>query len=158
MEVYMQKLYVKLPYTLYKNLYICTMKRDIPIRKVKNVAIAILPEGGQLDAEIWEVYIINLKLEPIEQIIVNSKGFGTKNGSSVKTSTLRQHFERIEPQTCLKLELLQPELFSLSHEFWVSFLYDGFLFDKKYTFVKGSLEQAYFTQIPIIERPGVMIV
>lgn len=133
------------------------MKKDIPIRKVKDIAIAIIPEDGQLDAELWEVYIINLKQKPIEQVLVSSKGFGIKNGSSVKTSTLRQHFDNVGAKSYRKLELLQKELFSLAHEFWVSFVLDNFMFDKKYTFVKGSIDQAYFTQIPLLERPGVMI-
>lgn len=133
------------------------MKKDIPIREVENVAIAVSPEHGRQEAPIWEVFLLNLKKEPIDQVIVSSTGFGVVNGEEVKTSTLRQHFDSIDARSFRKLELVKKELLNLSHQFWVSFLYDEFLFDKKYTFVNGSLVKEHFTQVPLIERPGVMI-
>ncbi|RMG23261.1 MAG: hypothetical protein D6730_14825 [Bacteroidetes bacterium] len=133
------------------------MKKDIPIRLVENVAIAVVPERGEAESDLWEVYIINLKDDPIDHVIVSSTGFGTIEGNAVKTSTLRQHFDSIGPRSYRKLELMKRELFQLAHQFWVSFLYDDFLFDKKYTFVKGSLDVEHFTRIPLLEQQGVMI-
>ena len=47
------------------------MKKDIELRKVENIAIAICPEADSdpLDpALLWEVYFINLKEEAIKNL------------------------------------------------------------------------------------------
>jgi hypothetical protein len=57
----------------------------------------------------------------------------------------------------LPIEPIQTALFWLNHEYWVSFSFDGQLYDKKYVFVPGSFEQVNFTMIPFLDRKGVMI-
>jgi hypothetical protein len=56
-----------------------------------------------------------------------------------------------------KIEPIHTSLFNLAHEFWVSFTSDNYLYDKRYVFVPGSLEESNFTEIPFLGRPGVMI-
>ena len=134
------------------------MKKDIPIRKVEDVLIAIMPptEEAPPDA-LWEVFILNLKDEPIRNVLISSKGYGEVEGETVKTSILRHFFEEIGPRTGQRVEHIQPRVFSLNNEYWVSFSYDDFLFDQKYTFVSGSIDESYFTLVPLLNRRGVMI-
>lgn len=129
------------------------MKKDIPQLKVEDLAIAIVPR----DDELWDTFIINLKEEPINNVLVNSKGYGDKEGEMIKTSVLRHFFERLEPHSATKIEPIQTQLFSLTNEYWVSFNYQGHMYDKKYVFVKGSINEPYFTNVPFIEKQGVMI-
>ena len=53
--------------------------------------------------------------------------------------------------------MLQSELKALANEYWISFSLNNHMYDKKYIFVKGSLEATHFTQIPLLKREGVMI-
>ena len=133
------------------------MKKDIPIKKVHNIIFAVIPQKEDSEDSIWEVYLINLQEEPITNAIVNSKGFGTLNGKEVKTATLRHYFERIPPLSYQLVEPVQPEVLNLHNQYWLSFTQENYLYDKKYTFVQGSIEQANFTDIPLINRKGVMI-
>lgn len=131
------------------------MKSDIPDFKVEDVAVAIVPRPDE--EELWDSYLINLKEEHIENVLVNSRGYGEFKGDKVKTTILRHFFEKIRPQTIIKIEPIQVKLFGLTNEYWVSFSYNGHLYDKKYVFVRGSIDEANFTSIPYTKWKGVMI-
>lgn len=133
------------------------MKRDIPIRKVENLALAMIPRNDHIDDELWDVFIINLKEDPIQSVLVNSKGYGKIDGDECKTATFRHFFDEIGPQSVEQLEAIIKRVFQLTNEFWVSFSYDNYLFDKKYIFVRGVDDESLFTEIPLIGRRGIMI-
>ena len=141
------------------------MKKDIPDLKVEDLAIAIAPlaenSAGIINpndvGDMWEVYIINLKDEPIKNVLVNSRGYGEMNGEIVKTSTFRHFFEVLTPLDIQLIEPISTRLFDLANEYWVSFSYNGELYDKKYVFVAGALTADNFTPIPFLNRKGVMI-
>lgn len=132
------------------------MKKDIPNYKVRDLAIAIVPrkEG---DEELWDTYIINLKEDSIKSVIVNSRGYGEVKGEKMRTTVLRHFFEEIGPNSCTQIEPIQTKLFDLTNEYWVSFMYEDYMYDKKYVFVQGSITQTNFTTIPILNLRGVMI-
>lgn len=134
------------------------MKKDIPNLKVEGLAIAIVPrsENGAND-ELWDTYILNLKEEAISSVIISSKGYGDIEGDKMKTTVLRHFFEEIPPESCMKIEPIQSKLFTLTNEYWVSFVFDEYMYDKKYVFVKGSISANNFTSIPYLNRRGVMI-
>ncbi len=133
------------------------MKKDIPDLKVEDVVIAIAPAQASKDDNLWNCYLINLKEKPIKNVLVNSKGYGEIEGERRKTSILRHYFEVINPQTGVLVEPIQTKLFSFTNEYWVSFVLEGHMYDKKYVFVKGSIDELNFTKVPILEREGVMI-
>ena len=134
------------------------MKKDIDFGKVEDLAIAIVPENeGTLPEEEWSVYLVNLKSEPLEGLIVASTGYGALDGKPVKTSTLRHFFERVGANEVIKVELIEKSLFALNNEFWISFWQNGKMFDKKYVFVTESISLENFTQIPLMNKRGVMI-
>jgi len=136
------------------------MKKDIPIHKVEDLIIAIVPRGEALpgdEEELWDVYLLNLKEEPITCVLVNSTGYGDQEGENLRTTTLRHFFEEIGPLTTVLVEPIQTKLFDLTNEYWVSFLHDNYMYDKKYVFVRGSIDPANFTTIPFINKQGVMI-
>lgn len=135
------------------------MKKDIPIRKVEDLAIAVVPrqEYEEDHEDFWDTYLINLKDEPIHAVLVNSRGYGELDGEQRRTSTLRYFWERIDPKSAVKVEPIQKSVLKLANEYWVSFSYKDYLYDKKYVFVPGSLEEMNFTDIPLLQRKGVMI-
>ncbi len=130
------------------------MKEDILIPKVEEMAIAILP--GE-DPEIWDVFLINLKKEPITFVLVNSTGYGEINGETLKTTTLRYFFESIGPETAVKVEPIESKLFALANEYWVSFVHNQLMYDKKYVFVSDSITTDNLTTVPYLQKKGVMI-
>ena len=135
------------------------MMKDIPNHKVEDIAIAVAPRAeGDPDREVfWDSYLVNLKEEPISNVLVNSRGYGQVNGEKMKTTVLRHFFERVGPMEVVKIEPLQVKLFDLTNEYWISFSHDDYMYDKKYVFVKGSITEGNFTRIPFIDRKGVMI-
>ena len=54
------------------------MKKDLPENIVENICIAIVMESATPEAKLWNVYLINLKDEPIETVLVSSKGYGSR--------------------------------------------------------------------------------
>jgi hypothetical protein len=133
------------------------MKKDIPNLKVEDIAIAIVPPDLPSDEEMWDVYLINLKEGPISNVLINSRGYGEIEGEKMRTSILRHFFEEIGPLEAVKIEPIQTRLFGLNNEYWISFVYDDYMYDKKYVFVHGSIAESHFTTIPFVGRKGVMI-
>ena len=134
------------------------MKKDIPNLKVEDLAIAIVPRSD-LDIEdaLWDTYILNFREASIQNVLINSKGYGEIEGENRKTTILRHFFEEIGPTKAMLIEPIQAQLFDLTNEYWVSFTYEGHMYDKKYVFVRGSITEDNFTTIPFIEQKGVMI-
>lgn len=136
------------------------MKKDIPIKKVEGIAIAILPredDNGEIDDSLWNVYILNTNESTLTGVLINSRGYGEVDGEEKKTSVLRHFFEEIGPLRATLIEPIQSDVFELANEYWVSYKLDGHMYDKKYIFVKGSIDKMNFTTIPYIEKMGVMI-
>jgi hypothetical protein len=138
------------------------MLKDIPQVQVTDVAIAIVPVEGEDEVEnpeetLWQVYILNLKKEAIENVIISSQGYGSYQGESVKTSVLRQFMGTIEAESYMQVEAIQKKVTGLNNEYWVSFYINKEIFDKKYVFLPESINEEFFTHIPLINQKGVMI-
>ena len=135
------------------------MRKDIDIRKVEDIAVAVVPRlPHEEDHDLfWDAYLINFKEEPIQSILVNSRGYGEIEGERRQTATFRHFWEKLGPLDLVKIESVSKDLFVLSNEFWVSFSHDNYLYDRKYIFVPGSLEPMHFTDIPFLDKKGVMI-
>lgn len=136
------------------------MKKDIPQYRVEELAIAITPRNymnSEAEDDLWYTYLVNFYDQPLSSVLVSSKGYGEIDGKRMQTTTLRHFFEEIGPQQIVPLEPIQPSLFDLTNEFWVSFVLNGYMYDKKYIFVRGSIDQQHFTSIPFSDLQGVMI-
>ena len=137
------------------------MLKDLPELKVEDIALAVipdLPEGEKPDEfTVWDVFLINLKKEKIYGILVSSKGYGLREGQSVKTSVLRHFIEELPPQEAALVEPIDREVFGLNNEYWVSFYMRGTIYDKKYLFLPESILESNFSVIPVINKSGVMI-
>lgn len=135
------------------------MKKDIPSYKVEDLIVAVVPrkyEDPHSD-ELWDVFVVNLKQHPIQNVLINSRGYGKIGGERRSTSVLRHFYETIAPQAFVKVEPIQTSLFDFTNEYWISFVFEDYMYDKKYVFVRGSIHEDNFTVIPLIELKGVMI-
>jgi hypothetical protein len=131
------------------------MLKDINREEIEDIAIAVVP--SEEDNSVWEVYMINLKEEGLENVIVASKGYGVYKGEEVKTSVLRHYLGSFQPLDIRLIEPIQKEMFGLNNEYWVSFYIGQNIFDKKFIFLPESITEDNFIRIPFIDRPGVMI-
>ncbi|MDP2339188.1 MAG: hypothetical protein Q8N05_22565 [Bacteroidota bacterium] len=133
------------------------MKEDLPENIVENITIAIVMESATPEAKIWNVYLLNLKDELIETVLVSSKGYGEKDGKQVKTSVLRHSIGDVSPKSFALIELIDEQVFGLTNEFWLSYYINGRIYDKKFIFVPESIVDSNLSRIPLLNKPGVMI-
>lgn len=134
------------------------MKKDIEIPKVTDVALAIIHETNDDGNLVWMSYIVNMKSEDITGVLISTKGYGQKDGEHVKTSVLRHFFEKIEAKSYQKIELITEDLIGLNNEFMLSFYIGGVIHDKKYIFLPEVIQEQNLTNVPVIEKLGILIV
>lgn len=134
------------------------MIKDIPQLVVENVAVAIIREKNELNETVWNSYLINMKDEKLEGVLVTSTGYGQINEERVKTSTLRHFLDEVEPKSYVKIEPIVEEVFGVNNEYWLSFYLNNKMYDKRYVFLAESISESNFTTVPIINKKGVMII
>lgn len=133
------------------------MKEDLSENIVENITIAIVMESATPEAKTWNVYLLNLKDELIETVLISSKGYGEKDGKQVKTSVLRHSIGDVSPKSFALIELIDEQVFGLTNEFWLSYYINGRIYDKKFIFVPESIVDSNLSRIPLLNKPGVMI-
>ena len=135
------------------------MREELLGPKVEDVAMAVVQQLNEENEKIYYAYLLNLREDIMEGIIVTSKGYGqnVKSGEKVKTSTLRHSLEILLPNEAAKIEPLMEEVFALSNEYWVSFWVNDQLFDKKFVFLAESISEENMKKLPILGEIGVMI-
>lgn len=134
------------------------MKADLPENKVADIAVAVVLMSETPTVKNWNVYLINLKNEPITNVLVTSKGYGEKDGREVKTSLLRHFLGDVSPKSAAAIEAIDPQVFGLTNEYWVSYYIGKDIYDKKFIFLPESIVDSNFIKIPVLDKPGVMIV
>ncbi|HEY0898714.1 MAG TPA: hypothetical protein VGD90_05230 [Sphingobacteriaceae bacterium] len=133
------------------------MKKDLPENKVEDISIAVVLENESPEAKVWNVYLVNLKDQPIHTVLVSSKGYGQKDGKEVKTSILRHSIGDLGPKDYAMIEAIDEQVFGLTNEYWLSFYINGTIFDKKFIFLPESIVESNLIRIPVVNKPGVMI-
>lgn len=133
------------------------MKADLPENTVEDIAMAVVLMGETPEVKNWTVYLVNLKNEPITNVLISSKGYGEKDGKPVKTSVLRHFLGDIEANGFKGVEAIDPEVFGLTNEYWLSYYIGTTIYDKKFIFLPESIIDSNLIKIPLVNRPGVMI-
>jgi hypothetical protein len=138
------------------------MKQDIPFEPVVGVSIAIVPDTDALVSEgsqpTWQVFLLNSNDFALENVIIASDGYGTQpDGQAVRTSTLRYHFPEIGPHSATPIELIDPAVFHLTNQYWVSYYRDRQIFDRKFLFVPDSIVPDNLSRLELLGgQPGVL--
>jgi len=133
------------------------MIKDLPENNVQDIAVAVALESENIESKVWYVYLINLKNQPIENVLVTSKGYGEKDGVQVKTSTLRHMFPEVPGQAFKLIEPIDEQTFGLNNEYWLSYYIGKNIYDKKFIFLPESIVEMNFIKLPVLNKPGVMI-
>jgi hypothetical protein len=132
------------------------MIKDIKIPAVKNVTLAVARVQNIGESDEWKVYLINNNDHPIENTLVASKGYGEKSGEQQKTSILRHYLATIEAHTAVLIEPIDPAVFHLNNEYWVSYYIGTQIFDKRFVFVPDTINEDNLTFIKELEMNGVL--
>lgn len=133
------------------------MKKDIDFGTVEGIAVAVAKTTESTpDQPGWSVYLINYNDFPVENVLVTSKGYGVINGEEVKASVLRHMFERVEGKSFIQIEPIDPAIFHLNNEYWVSYYIDRQIYDKRFVFVPDSIVEENLIEISMLQTQGVL--
>ncbi len=128
------------------------MKKDIDFPKVEDVYLTVV----QGDNDMWHVYMLNRNNRTLENVMVTSKGYGKKQGKEQKTSVLRHMIPKLTSGEYALIEPIDPGVFHLNNEYWVSFFIENQLYDKKYIFVPDSIVEDNLIFIAELGKKGVL--
>ena len=132
------------------------MKKDIDFGAVEGIAVAIATSLSETGEEIWNVYLLNNNTFAVENVLITSKGYGFMDGDEVKTSVLRHMFERVEAKSFVQIEPIDPAIFHLNNEYWVSYYIGRQIFDKKFVFVPDTIQEDNLIEISMLQMQGVL--
>ena len=133
------------------------MNADLKVPAVTDVAVAVAPRSGGAADDLWDVYLINLRDEPMTNVLITSQGHGSLGGVDKTTTVLRHFHDSLAPGSYVKIEPIQTELFGITNEYWVSFNAGEDMLDKRYVFRAGQIDPAQLTTVPVLNRPGVFL-
>jgi hypothetical protein len=132
------------------------MIRDISRPEVKNVTVAVARKAQPGESAEWKVFLINNNDFPIENTLVSSKGYGEKDGEAQKTSVLRHFLETVPAKSAALVEPIDPAVFHLTNEYWVSYYVGREIFDKRFVFVPDTISEDNLSFIKELEMEGVL--
>ncbi|WP_343607057.1 hypothetical protein [Fluviicola sp.] len=135
------------------------MREELKSPLAENVKMVVVPETNEEGGIQHYVYLLNLRDDIMEGIIIASKGYGedVNTGEKVKTSTLRHSLEVLLPNEAAKIEPIMEEVFGLTNEYWVSFWIEDVLYDKKFIFLPETIDKKNFIEIPKLGGKGIMV-
>ncbi len=123
---------------------------------VEGISIAVATSADELGTPAWNVYLINNNTHALTNVLIASTGYGFVDGAEIKTSTLRHMFERVEGKSFVQIEPIDPGLFHLNNEYWVSYYVDSSIYDKKFIFVPESITEDNLIEISMLQMMGVL--
>lgn len=132
------------------------MKKDIPFLPVEGISIAVVRQKTELNEDSWNVYLLNKNSFGLKDILISSKGYGNLEGEEQQTSVLRHHISALGPGEHILVEPIDPAIFHLNNEYWLSYFVNGQIFDKKFIFVPDSIIEKNLIFIPELNMEGIL--
>ena len=133
------------------------MKKDIPFLPVEGICIVVSRQREVVGEENWSVFLLNRNGFIIDNVLISSKGYGfNREGEVQETSVLRHHIPAVAPGEYALIEPIDPNVFHLNNEYWVSYYVDGQIYDKKFIFVPDSIVESNLIFIPLLNMEGVL--
>ena len=132
------------------------MKKDIPERKVEGVHLAVVRQVNEAGENEWSVYLINRNTFDLQTVLVASTGYGMRDGQEQRTSTLRHMFEQVQAKGHVLIEPIQPNVFHLNNEYFVTYFKDNELYEKRFVFVPDTITEDNLSFIESLQLEGVI--
>jgi hypothetical protein len=129
------------------------MKKDIEFPQNDNILIAVAPS----EFEQWDVFLIHKGTQKIDNLLVTSTGYGfDQNGEKISTSTLRHFYDNFEPNSVQEIEKIDPSVFHLNNEYWISYWIGGKLYDRRFVFVPESISLKNCIYVSLLGKEAVL--
>ena len=130
------------------------MKKDITIPEVTGIEMVVVLEHNEThNTEDWYVYLMNKKEVNIDMIMIVSQGFSEKK----TTTVFRKRIDSLPANSYAKIEMIHPDVFSLSNRFQVSFFEGNQLFEKTFTFEANTIKEGNLRMIKTLNLRGITI-
>lgn len=134
------------------------MKKDIHIPPVEGVYVAAMKEwNDDFMQNTWYAYLINDSKDVLETAIIVSSAKGELNGEEKKTSMLRHAFVKVEPDTAVRIEMIEDSVLQLNNSFMVTFFIGNTLYDKNYVFRANTINDDNIKLLPVINKEGILL-
>lgn len=135
------------------------MLKDIEEYKAEGVGVATVQEWDDKVGDIvYNVYLVNLRKNDIEGVLVMSKGYGIIDGEERASSVLRHFLDTVKAESFCKIEPIQHELFVLNNQYLLTYFEDGKMYEKTFVFESNTIHPDNYKQVPLLNKPGVFIV
>jgi hypothetical protein len=131
--------------------------KDIEIPTQLHIGVAIVKELNNQLEEVWNCYFINFSAHNISNVMITCKGYGELNGRHCETSVTRYFMGDIAQQDFKKIEPIDPALFELNNEYFVTYYHNQQLIEKKIVFTANTIFEDLFIEIELIKKKGILI-
>ncbi|HZH86295.1 MAG TPA: hypothetical protein VFD77_03190 [Brumimicrobium sp.] len=135
------------------------MKEELKGPEAENVYVAVVQELGEDNVIVYNVYFINEREDVLEQVLITSKGYATReeDDEKVETTMLRKDLGGLIPYSAQKVEPIMEDVMALTNEYWVCFWIGNKMYDKKFVVYSHLLKEENFKYIPTLNLKGVMV-
>lgn len=125
------------------------MKKDIEIPKPEGLYLVASREFNEaLGEAVWNIYLLNGGVHPMETIMVVLRGYKEDK----KTSVMRKKLDRLEPGSFARLEFLREELLDFKNEYLVTYFEGNSMYEKNFMLEPGQVDEA---NVRPIEEMGI---
>jgi hypothetical protein len=131
------------------------MLKDIQETISEGVTLAAVYELDSEQQMVWNIYLLNYKDNPIESVLIMSRGYGEQDNKPVTTSTLRHFVEKIPEQSVARVEPIDEGVFGLVNEYMITYYEGNVLFEKKFVFDSYSISIKNLQFITFIGQQGI---
>src|SRR5690554_33689 len=135
------------------------MKEELKGPEAENVYVAVVQELGEDNVIVYNVYFINEREDVLEQVLITSKGYATReeDDEKVETTMLRKDLGGLIPYSAQKVEPIMEDVMALTNEYWVCFWIGNKMYDKKFVVYSHLLKEENFKYIPTLNLKSVMV-
>jgi len=118
------------------------MKADIEDLVGNHVSVYIVRTDNKDEQglDVWEAMLYNDSEFKLENILVNTKGYGKIDSREVSTATMRYFKDDLSPKSSFKIEPITSEVLKINNEFWITYSLNSKLYEKKLVF--NSLDKS----------------
>ena len=133
------------------------MLKDIHVDNNINVGVAIVRDLNYDVETEWTVFVVNLTNDPITNVMVTCKGYGIIDNEPKETTIMRYFLNDMEAQMAIKVEPINPDLFVLNNEYFLTFFQGGEMHDKKLIFEANTIIDKNFEIVDVVLQPGIYL-
>lgn len=129
------------------------MREDIKVPESTDVYLIAVSEWSEEKwFQQWNIYLVNLKQEEIEMVLILARGYSDDR----KTSTLRHGLGDLPAGDKRKVEMVDEQVFVLNNEYLVTYLFEGKMIEKTFTFPANTIKEENQVQLKDSEFKGVI--